>query len=167
MGPTVEEALEDLSGSVSAMVRSTVRSAVLAADAACTLWGQSWAASVSQPSERLLRVSQRFVDEIRPRYEDGYEAGMEVADSINWSKLRELVVRPWRIHRPDFGQQAERALETRWGPAWPTRLDDAIVVQGMHHALRDVWAAVTGATYGDDDDGPGEREGDGRLSPEQ
>lgn len=142
MGTTVEEALQELAGSVSSIVESAVRSAFTAADMACSYWG-SPTAGPPGTSERLASVTERFISETRPRYDDGYEAGVAVAETISWSELSQLVGSPWRILRARLGEDAERVLEARWGEHWRARLQDPITARGMHAALSEVWAAVT------------------------
>lgn len=157
MGAPVEEAVQELLGSVSSLVESALRSAMSAADAACTYWGQPWSGPPGT-SERVAHVTERFVTEIRPRYDDGYRAGIAVAETITWSQLSELVRSPWRIRRARLGYDAERVLEDRWGAEWRTRLDDAVTVRGMHEALSEVWAAVMETEHLRTDPGNGESE---------
>ncbi|HEX6392795.1 MAG TPA: hypothetical protein VFZ97_05100 [Acidimicrobiales bacterium] len=157
MGAPVEEAVQELLGSVSSVVESALRSAMSAADAACTYWGQPRSGPL-WTSERIAHVAERFVAEIRPRYDDGYHAGIAVAETITWSQLSELVRSPWRIRRARFGDDGERVLEDRWGTEWRTRLDDPVTVRGMQEALSEVRAAVMETEHLHTDRGTGESE---------
>lgn len=92
--------------------------------------------------ERIDRLRDRFVDELRPRYEDGYDAGVASAEVLSFAELSTLVRRRWRVQAADVPPAMAQVLEARWGSEWRDRLEHGLERRGLSDALRDVWAAV-------------------------
>jgi hypothetical protein len=62
-------------------------------------------------AERLRRLQSRLTEEARAAYEAGYDAGLEVAEVLDWWALDQLASADWRMDRLLAPQSASGVLD--------------------------------------------------------
>lgn len=90
--------------------------------------------------QRLARLQDRLRAEARAAYEEGYEAGLGLADVLDWWVVEQLADADWRLDRlPARGRTNPVLDELRRGLAGDVS-PDSTYARGLLAALRDCLA---------------------------
>jgi hypothetical protein len=131
--------------------------------------------SRSEENRALLQqVLERVSERTQATYDEGYRAGLALAESSPWKLVEQLAELDWDLdawksgYGQRYGQWDEPAAEDKYfwecvdGANSPQYQHDATFRAGFADGLRDLWRALTG-----EESGARRRTAEGEIDPDE